>query len=153
MSESGANLTSLEKELSDSGVFAYVTSGESMEPLFRTHRDIVVIKRVEGTLRPNDVALYRGAPGKYILHRVIRVRPDCYVTRGDNTYVFEYVPKEMVIGVLSEFNRNGKRYEVTHLGYRIYSRLWRLIYPFRWVWRILWRFAARVYRFFFKRKS
>lgn len=148
----GRAATSLERELSESGVFAYVTAGESMEPLFRTHRDVVVIKRAEGELRPYDVALYRGAAeGKYVLHRVIRVRPDCYVMRGDNTFEPEYVPKDRVIGVLAEFNRCGRHHTVSDFGYRLYSRFWRLIYPFRRLYRALYRLAAGIYRFLFKR--
>lgn len=154
MSEVRENLTALESALESEGVFAYVTSGVSMEPLFRTHRDVVVIARADAPLRPNDIALYRSkTQGKYILHRIIRVRSDCYVIRGDNTYAPEYVPKDMVIGVLTEFNRRGKRYTTSHLGYRIYSRFWRLIYPLRWICHALWRLAARVYRFLFKRNK
>ena len=147
-------VTTLEEELKREGVFAYVTSGGSMEPLFRTHRDVVVIGRATGELRPLDVALYlSGEEGKYILHRVIRVREDCYVIRGDNTYQNEYVPKEAVLGVLTEFTRKGKRHSVRDLGYRIYSRTWTLIYPIRRLLRAMRRALGRAFRLVFPKRK
>lgn len=154
MSETERVSTTLETELAERGAFAYRTSGVSMEPLFRTHRDVVVVKRPTRELRPLDVALYKSdVEGKYILHRVIGVRSTHYIMRGDNTFVREYVPKEAVVGVLAEFNRKGRSYSATHLGYRLYSFVWRLIYPLRWLFRHLLRVGAKLFRLFFKKKG
>ena len=146
--------TTLEEELLNTGYFSYVTEGESMEPLFRTHRDVVVIKKLDGELRPLDIALYRGGrEGQYILHRVIRVKEKCYITRGDNTYENEYVPKDMVLGVLVEFIRSGKKQAVTAPKYRLYSRFWTAIYPLRRLWHATRRSLARLYRKVFPKKK
>ena len=91
--------TSIEKELEEFGFYASNTLGVSMRPLFKTHRDMVIIKRPEEELKKYDVALYV-CRGKYILHRVIAVLDDVYIIRGDNTYRKERVPKQSVIGVL-----------------------------------------------------
>ena len=144
----------VEGELEKYGVYASVTSGVSMRPLFKTHRDVIIVKKPEGELKKYDVALYR-APGveSCILHRVIGVRDDVYLIRGDNTFVVERVPKDRIIAVLTEFNRAGKRHSVEDLGYRFYSRLWHYLYPFRYLWHELYRLMAKVYRFLFKRKK
>ena len=104
-----------------------------MEPLFRTGRDMVVIKRAEGEMKKYDVVLYRGAGGEYILHRIIKVRDDLYIIRGDNTYSKEYVPKDAVIGVLTSFNRKGKSGSPASFSFKLYSRLWNFIYPLRYM--------------------
>lgn len=138
--------TLIEDELDGSGVYASTTSGVSMEPLFRTRRDVVIIAKPTAELKKYDVALYRLPTGKYILHRVIKVLEDEYLIRGDNTYVIEHIPKDKVIGVLVEFNRKGKRQKCTDKSYMAYSRFWNFIYPIRFVIYHIRRFLGRVYR-------
>ena len=144
---------SLERELRENGVYASVTKGISMRPLFKTNRDMVILKKPDGELRKYDVALYKTRAGKYILHRVIKVLPDKYIIRGDNTYTLEYVEKDRILAVLTEFNRKGKKGTVNDLSYRIYSRVWHFIYPLRFVYIKLRVLAGRVYRSIFKKKQ
>ena len=115
----------IENILSKDGVYASVTSGVSMRPLFKTHRDMVILKSAEERPKKYDVVLYR-IGDKYILHRIVRV------IRGDNTYRKEIVPFDKIIAVLTAVNRKGKRIEVTDLGYRMYSVFWTAIYPLRY---------------------
>lgn len=145
--------SSVETELREHGVYASVTSGTSMRPLFKTNRDMIIVKRPDGPLKKYDVALYRGSLGKYILHRVIAVRDDVYLIRGDNTFVIERVAKERVIAVLTEFNRKGKRHSVDDNGYRLYSRIWTFIYPVRYLYHLGLSILRAVYRRIFKRKK
>lgn len=140
------------RELRENGIFASTTRGTSMEPLFRTGRDVIIVKRPEGELRRHDVALYRYPSGKFVLHRVLYVRKDEYIIRGDNTFALEHIPKDWVIGVLVKFNRKGKSHTVDERGYRLYVVLWRLIYPVRFVYHYARRAAGKIYRALFKRK-
>ena len=67
---------------------AFFTSGASMRPLLRTHKDIVIIARPTFPLAVGEVPLYqkRGVD-KLILHRIIGIANDgTYIIRGDNTY-------------------------------------------------------------------
>ena len=70
------NVEVIENELQKNGVFASNTLGCSMQPLFKTHRDMVIIKRAEGALKKYDVVLYRDMKGRYVLHRIIGVKED-----------------------------------------------------------------------------
>ena len=143
----------IEAELAEYGTYASNTRGYSMKPLFSHHRDVVVISPPDGELKKYDVALYPMGESDYILHRVIAVRESCYVIRGDNTYVKEYVPKDKVIGVLTEFTRAGKHRTCKDLSYRIYSRFWCAIYPIRLFLRKTRIALSRIYRAVFKRKK
>ena len=138
--------TLVEDELEASGVYASTTSGVSMEPLFKTRRDVVIIAKPTGELKKYDVGLYRSPTGKYILHRVIKVLEDEYLIRGDNTYVIEHIAKDRIIGVLVEFNRKGKRQKCTDKSYIAYCRFWNFIYPIRFVFYHARRFFGRVFR-------
>ena len=138
--------TLIEDELDLHGVYASTTSGVSMQPLFKTHRDVVIIAKPTGELKKYDVALYRSPAGKYILHRVVKVLDDEYLIRGDNTYVIEHISKDRIIGVLVEFNRKGKRQKCTDKSYMAYSRFWNFIYPLRFVVYHIRRFLGKVWR-------
>ena len=153
MSETGKHISELENQLSLHGVYATNTSGVSMRPLFKTHRDVVVIEKPEGELKKYDVVLYKALnEEKFILHRIIGVREDVYVIRGDNTFIKEYVKKDRIIGVLTSFNRKGKRHTVDEAGYRLYSRFWNFIYPIRWFFKKVRSVLGRIYRKLFRKK-
>ena len=123
----------VEESLEKYGIFASMTRGTSMWPVFRTHRDTVYIVKPEGTLRPRDIAVYKTLDGRYIMHRVYRVKENEYIIRGDNTYVTEHVPHASVIGVLMEFDRKGKHHTVKDLSFRIYGAIWTFLYPLRFL--------------------
>lgn len=123
-------MNSFEEILARDGVLVYKTRGRSMEPLLREGRDLVTIRRADAPLQKYDVALYRRGE-QYVLHRVIRVLPDGYLIRGDNTYTLETVPSEAVIGVVEAFKRRGRDILTSNRLYGLYTRFWTWIYPIR----------------------
>ena len=137
----------LEQVLLREGVIASTTVGTSMRPLFKTRRDMVVIRAVSGELKKYDVALYKVGE-KIIMHRIVGIDTDGrkYLIRGDNTYVLERIPFDAVMGVLESFNRKGKHKTVEDRGYRFYSRVWVAIYPLRFAVRLPYVAARRMLR-------
>lgn len=145
---------SIEKQLREQGVYVSTTVGVSMKPMLRNRRDRIVVRPLtEQTLKRFDVPLYRIPNGSYVLHRIIAVKDDHYVIRGDNTYVREHVPKDAVIGVLTEFYRGERHVLVTQKSYRLYARLWNLLYPVRHVLHGARLFLGRLRRKLFPKKS
>ncbi|MBQ3703022.1 MAG: S24/S26 family peptidase [Oscillospiraceae bacterium] len=122
--------TTFEELLARDGRLVYKTKGTSMEPMLRQNRDLVVIEVPASRLKKDDVAFYRRGES-YVLHRVIDVKEDRYLIRGDNTYTLENVPEKAVLGVLTAFVRKGKQHSVDEDGYRRYVRFWNVIYPLR----------------------
>ena len=122
--------STFEELLDRDGKIVYKTHGSSMRPMLRQDRDLVIIRVPASRLKKYDVALYR-RNGDYVLHRVIGVKEDHYLIRGDNTYRIETVPEENVIGVLAGFQRNGKEISTDSIGYRIYGRGWHAVFPLR----------------------
>ena len=131
-------MSTFEEILKKDGQLVYKTRGVSMLPMLHQNRDIVVIVPPEGRLKKYDVALYKRG-SSYILHRIIGIQDEEYLIRGDNTYRMEFVPPELMIGVLTGFVRNGKSYTVEDTGYQIYCRFWNAIYPLR---KLLFRMRA-----------
>ena len=142
----------VESELSERGSFASVTKGVSMRPLFKTRRDMIVVKPPSSPLKKYDVVLYRGSAGEYILHRIIKVKESHFVIRGDNTYKNEYVPKDKVIGILTSYNRKGKSGSPESFSFKLYSRLWHYIYPLRYLCVKARTMLSKAYRALFPRK-
>lgn len=150
MTDTAEIKSAVERELAEHGVYASNTSGVSMRPLFKTHRDMVILRPPRRPLRKYDVVLYTAASGKYIMHRIIGFKGDICIIRGDNTYRREYVEKSRIIAVLTEFNRKGKRHSCDETAFKIYSRLWNFIYPLRFVvhgaYSVVRRCLAGLYR-------
>ncbi len=125
-------------------------SGTSMYPLLKSGKDRVVIAPVDSTLKKNDVPLYKGEDGKLVLHRIIRVKTDGYVIRGDNLYRNEYnVTDEKIVGVLKGIYKGDKLYNCdTDFWYKLYVCFIRAIYPLRYVFVMLLRpCLVRIKRF------
>ena len=121
-----------EQALAEHGSFVTRAQGVSMQPLIRPGRDLVEIsQKGSDRCKKYDVVLYK-RDGKYILHRILEVRPHDYVIAGDHQIYKEYgVTDEDIIGVLSAVIRDGKRIPVTDKNYLRYVRLWCGLYPVR----------------------
>ena len=134
------DINAVEEVLKRQDTASFLTSGASMHPLLRTHKDIVVIKRAEHPLRVGDVPLYKkSGVDKLILHRIIDIKEDgTYVTRGDNTYHKEYIMPDDVVGVMVSIYRGGKYIDCsTSKKYKRYVNRNKFFYPVRYVWKVV----------------
>ena len=115
------------------GVLAQLTKGFSMMPLIRQNRDTIIVKKLEGLPKENDVLLYKNNMGKYVLHRVIKVLENGYIIRGDNNFFNEYdIENKNIIGVLEGFYRDDKFIDCNkNKLYKIYVQLNRRTYYLR----------------------
>lgn len=104
----------------------YTNVGDSMWPLLHEGRDLMIIdKKPEGRMKKYDAILYKRPCGKYIMHRILKVRQDDYVLCGDNRWLREFgVKDEWILGVLTAVVRKGKRVSVTNWKYRLYVHIW-----------------------------
>ena len=106
--------SSFEKILEKEGQLIYSNVGDSMLPLIRQGRDLLVIRRQTGRLKKYDVPLYRRDSGQYVLHRVLKVRDNDYVICGDNRWHRETgITDRHILGVLTAIIRDGKEVPVT----------------------------------------
>ena len=128
--------STFEEELLRKGSIVYTNVGDSMMPLLRQGKDLLIIKRpkewerfTDGDtairLKRLDVPLYKRDNGAYVLHRVLKVRKSDYVICGDNRYHREYgISDRQVIGVLTGIVRDGREISVKDRKYRLYAHLW-----------------------------
>ncbi|MBR1455885.1 MAG: S24/S26 family peptidase [Oscillospiraceae bacterium] len=121
-----------EEILARDGRLVYSSRGDSMLPLIREGRDLLVIEPVHGRLRRLDVPLYRRAGGRWVLHRVLRVQAEDYVLCGDNRWRCETgVTDRQIAGVLTAVIRGGREIPMTDWRCRLYAHLWCDLFPLR----------------------
>lgn len=127
-------MTTFEEILALQGLLMYTNTGDSMMPLLRQHRDVLIIRpKPEGRLSRLDVPLYKRDNGQYVLHRVLWVRKQDYILCGDNQWYPERgITDQHIIGILDAVVRDGKTLPLraTHehpdvsWKYRLYVHLW-----------------------------
>ncbi|MCI5793991.1 MAG: S24/S26 family peptidase [Ruminococcus sp.] len=126
------NNSTFEDEIKRTGRIIYTNVGDSMMPLIKQGRDVLVISVVNGRLKRYDIPLYKRDSGQYVLHRILKVRKNDYVICGDNRCNKEYgITDRHIIGVLSDIIRDGREIPVTDIKCRIYAHLWCDLFPVR----------------------
>ena len=117
--------STFEEEINKTGKLIYTNVGDSMMPLIRQGKDLLIIEKVNGRLKKYDVPLYKRDSGQYVLHRILKVRKNDYVICGDNRWGREYgIQDRHIIGVLTEIIRDGREVSVNDKKYKIYVHLW-----------------------------
>lgn len=119
-------MSTFEDVINQQGHLVYTNVGNSMMPLLRQGRDLMIIgRKPEGRLKRYDIPLYKRDNGQYILHRILKTRKDDYVICGDNQWHREIgISDRHIIGVLQAVVRNGKQIPVTDWRFRLYSHVW-----------------------------
>lgn len=113
--------------------------GVSMLPMLRQGKDAVELAPLPAKLKKYDLPVYQYPSGKYVMHRVVAVKENCYICLGDNTWEYETIHPEWMIGLVSAFKRGEKRISVDSRSYRLYCRFWVVAFPLR-------KFLVRVKR-------
>ena len=129
----------IEEQLNGGGSASFNIHGGSMLPLLHDGCDRVRIAKASREPKKYDIIFYRRENGEFVLHRIIGIKDECFVCRGDNQREKEFpVKKEAVIGMVTDYFRGGKWKRIDRLSQRIYARIWVNI-PF--LCRINWKIA------------
>lgn len=112
----------IEEELNRTGRLLQTTVGDSMEPMLKNRKNIVVLEKTESILKKHDLPLYKRPSGQYVLHRIIKVRKHDYIICGDNRWQKEIVPHEWVLAYVSGYYKNGKLISIDDEKYKKYLK-------------------------------
>ncbi len=123
----------IEELLEQGNTIQIHTQGYSMYPMFLPERDEAIIRQAAlADLKRGDVVLYRRKSGILVLHRIWKHKPDGFYMVGDNqTEIEGPLEDSQIKGLLVAFIRKGKYVETTQLFYRVISRFWLFLRPFR----------------------
>lgn len=127
------------------GKVRFTVTGISMFPFLYNKRDQVTVGNADH-IKKYDVVLHLRKDGDYILHRVIGIKNGTYIIAGDNETEKEYgVEKSQIIAKAISFTRKGVEINPDNLVYKLYSRVWLLVFPLR---HIILEILIRIRRLF-----
>ena len=104
---------------------AIPVAGGSMVP-FLHHGDTVCLNLLDSAPKRGDVVLYRRESGRYILHRIYRMRRDGSVLMvGDAQQEIEILPsRDMICARVTSARHQGKLCQPGQLRWWFYRRVW-----------------------------
>ena len=109
--------------------------GDSMRPLIRQGRDRVTFVPLDRQLKRGDVALFESPPGRYVAHRVYRLKGNRAQTLGDHCRNPDpWLPVSAALGLAVLLERNGRRIRLDHPAARLLGRVWMAGLPLRRGW-------------------
>jgi hypothetical protein len=79
-----------------------------MWPFIKSKKQTVIVSRAIEDISVYDVIFYTASTGREILHRVIEIKEDGFVTCGDGLLEREFVKKENVFGIMQAFYKGKK---------------------------------------------
>ena len=124
----------LQLQMDTAGSASLVITGWSMLPMLHHRKDSVILAPIQESPQKGDLMLYKRDSGAYILHRILKKKPEYYVCCGDNQFKKETVREDQMLAVVTGFSRKGKAYTVESKGYRCYVKLWVALHPVRWLY-------------------
>ena len=140
--------SSFEKELAEKGFLVYHNVGDSMMPLVKQGRDLMLLRVPNREYRKYDAVLYKRENGQYVMHRIIGSNSEGFIMCGDNRYDKEYgIKKEQVMALLTAVVRDGKELSTDSVWCKIYVHLWCDLFFIR---KIFLKF--KIYFYLLKRK-
>lgn len=128
-----------EKLISGSEISIQVVGG-SMRPFFIDRVTEVTLKQTP-ILRKGDICLFLLPNEKMVLHRLIQIKDDRLVMRGDAMVSKEFTSPSQVLGKVISYSHHGKTIQTNSHSFRFWSLMWKWMFPCR---RVLLGISRRV---------
>lgn len=107
-------------------------SGSSMAPFLVHERDSIVFSKPDRELRRGDMVFYQRDNGQYVMHRILKVKPEGLYIIGDaQTEVEGPVKPEQVFALVTKVNRKGKWVGPGNFWWWFFSTVWLRLFPIR----------------------
>lgn len=121
----------IERLLSEGGQAEFLLRGNSMRPLLRDGRDVVIVAPIQDEVKVGDVVLFRYR-GRHILHRIIGRCGSRLTLAGDGNYrLLEEASVTDLAGRLIAVRRpSGRIIRCSDRSWRFWSRAWLSLPPF-----------------------
>lgn len=107
-------------------------SGSSMAPFLVHERDSIIFSKPDRELRRGDMVFYQRDTGQYVMHRILKVKPEGLYIIGDaQTEVEGPVRPEQVFALITKVNRKGKWVGPGNFWWWFFSTVWLRLFPIR----------------------
>ena len=130
----------LRERIEEGHQVSLLISGSSMSPFLIHHRDTIYFKKPDRELRVGDMVFYRRGNGKYVMHRIRRIRPEGFYMIGDAQWEIEGpLQREQIFGLITAVERKGKLIQPGDFWWEFFAKVWLRIIPLR-------RLIQRIYQ-------
>ena len=121
------------RELTQEGREAsMLVAGSSMNPFLIHYRDFIFFKKPDRPLRRGDMVFYQRETGQYVMHRILRVKPEgLYIVGDAQTEIEGPVKPEQVFAIVTRVKRKGKMIGPDDFWWKFFERVWIRMIPFR----------------------
>lgn len=107
-------------------------SGSSMAPFLIHGRDSVYFRKPDRELKKGDIVFFQRESGRYVMHRICRVKKDGYYLVGDGqTEVEGPIRKEQIFGLIYCVKRKGRKIQPGDFWWEFFAHVWLLFRPIR----------------------
>jgi|GEM_PF-3050582 len=89
------------------GTLTLYPKGDSMLPTLTEGKDSVELSPVR-ELTVNRIYFYKRSNGRYVLHRLLKIKNGVYIFSGDNQLVYENVKEDQIIACVSQIYKKNK---------------------------------------------
>lgn len=136
--------TLVEEEIKEGKSVTIPFKGNSMYPFIRSDKYIITLTPIKEELKINDIALFKYR-GEHLLHRLIEIKGNKYLFRGDGSIIQEeLVERADIIAILARITTlDGKECRRDTFFWKQSHKLWQKLFPIR-------RYLIRILRIFFK---
>lgn len=126
---------SMLKELTEQGKeVSLLIAGNSMSPFLIHERDLIYFKKPDRELKKGDMVFFQRATGRFVMHRICKVRAEGFYIVGDaQTDIEGPVKREQIFGLITKVNRKGKWIGSGDFWWEFFEHVWINIIPFRLV--------------------
>lgn len=123
------------KELVEQGQeVRLLISGSSMAPFLIHNRDVVFFKKPTRELKKGDIVFFQRKNGRFIMHRIRKVKRDGYYIVGDNQVLIEGpVDREQIFAIVTKVVRKGKEIKPGDFWWEFFEHVWLHMIPLRHV--------------------
>ena len=121
------------REIAEEGkVVSMLIAGSSMAPFLCHNRDYIYFTKPERELRRGDMVFYQRDSGRYVMHRIYKVKPDGYYMGGDaQTQSEGPLRREQIFAVITQVKRDGKMIRPGYFWWEFFEHIWIRIVPAR----------------------
>ena len=121
------------REIAEEGkVVSMLIAGSSMAPFLCHNRDYIYFTKPERELRRGDMVFYQRDSGRYVMHRIYKVKPDGYYMVGDaQTQIEGPLRRDQIFAVITQVKRAGKMIRPGDFWWEFFEHIWIRIVPAR----------------------
>lgn len=121
------------RELVEGGKSVSITvAGSSMSPFLIHGRDRVFFEKPDRPLKRGDIAFYQRRNGRYVMHRIYKIKKDGYYMVGDaQTAIEGPLQREQIFARITRCERNGKMIDEKNLSWQFFEKVWIRMVPVR----------------------